>query len=292
MEKGKLVVIAERKFSEFFKKPDRFEASDVIYKDGFLYVVFDNLYQIAKIRLDLDPKKKGNELLGEKREEDSGYEGITFNPKSNRFYALVECAEYPDLSYRAKVHEYDSNFERRTDGWWLDFNFKENSNKGFEGLSWLERDGKEYLLALCEGNGCVGGIEGKTPGNGRIQVFEKVGGGWEYKTPIHIPSSIQFEDYSGLGLSGNRVFVTSQESSSLWIGTLKEQEWALEGEGTIYKFPTKDGHPLYCNIEGICEIPAQNVETRLVVVSDKLKKGKKEEHCGKKDESIHIFRVT
>src|SRR5262245_23332769 len=57
MEQGKLVVIAERKFNNFFKKPDRFEASDLIYNDGFLYVVFDNLYQIAKIRLDLDPKK-------------------------------------------------------------------------------------------------------------------------------------------------------------------------------------------------------------------------------------------
>jgi hypothetical protein len=136
MKEGQLVLVAERKFSDFFKKPNRFEASDVVYMDGYLYVVFDNLYQVARIRVDLDPKKKGNKFFGESRDGDSGYEGITFNRKSNRFYALVECAEYPDLSYRAQVHEYDRNFERRTGGWWLDFKFRENSNKGFEGITW------------------------------------------------------------------------------------------------------------------------------------------------------------
>src|SRR5262249_45347456 len=107
MEEGKIVAIAERKFSDFFKKPDRFEASDVIYQDGFLYVVFDNLYQIGKIRADLNHKKDGNELLGKARKKDSGYEGITFNQESNRFYTLVECLKYRDHTYRAKVHECD-----------------------------------------------------------------------------------------------------------------------------------------------------------------------------------------
>ena len=173
MEEGKIVAIAERKFGDFFKKPDRFEASDVIYSDGFLYVVFDNLYQVAKIRADLDPKKEGNELLGKARKKDSGYEGITFNHESNRFYTLVECLKYRDDTYRAKVHEYDLDFKPSTDEEWLDFDFDENSNKGFEGLSWINRAGKEYLLVLCEGNDCCGGKKGKKPGNGRIQIFEK-----------------------------------------------------------------------------------------------------------------------
>jgi hypothetical protein len=56
-----------------------------------LYVVFDNLDQIAKIRADLSPKKEGNELLGKTRKKDSGCEGITFNTESDRFYTLVEC---------------------------------------------------------------------------------------------------------------------------------------------------------------------------------------------------------
>jgi hypothetical protein len=105
MEKGKLVTIAEGKLGDFFEKLDRFEASDVIYEDGFLYVVFDNLYQIAKIRADLDPNKEGNELLGKSRKKDSGYEGITFNQESRHFSTLVECLKYRDHTYRAKVHE-------------------------------------------------------------------------------------------------------------------------------------------------------------------------------------------
>jgi len=169
MNEGKIIVIAEGKFGDFFKKPDRFEASDVIYRDGFLYVVFDNLYQIAKIRADLNPDKEGNELLGKSRKKDSGYEGITVNQESRRFYTLIECLKYRDRTYRAKVHEYDRDFKRNTN---------------------------------------------------------------------------------------DRVFVASQESSSLWIGTQKERQWAFEGERTIYKFPTKEGHALYCNIEGVCDIPA------------------------------------
>jgi hypothetical protein len=291
MKKGKMVPIAERKFSEFFKKPKRFEASGVFYKDGFLYVVFDNLYQVAKIRVDLNPKKKGNKLLGKSREGSSGYEDITFNPESKRFYTLVECAEYPDLSHRAQVHEYDSKFEQRTGGWWLDFNFHENSNKGFEGLAWMKRGGKEYLLALCEGNNCAGGNRGKKPGNGRIHVFEKTTRTWEPVAVLVIPPKVKFEDYASLGLSGNRVLVTSQESSSLWIGTLKDDRWAFEDDGRVYRFPMEDGRPVYCNIEGVCEIPAANRETLLVVVSDKRKKGKKTKRCSRKDQSIHLFRV-
>jgi hypothetical protein len=292
MEPGNMVVIAERKFSEFFKKTKRFEASGVFYHDGFLYVVFDNLYQVARIRVDLNPKKKGNDLLGKAGGQDSGYEDITFNPESNRFYALVECAEYPDLTYRAQIHEYDSKFERRTDGWWLDFNFLDNSNKGFEGLAWMKRGGKEYLLALCEGNNCAGGKEGKRPGRGRIHVFEKTTRSWEVVAALNIPPSVEFRDYAGLGLSGNRVFVTSQESSSVWIGDLKGDAWAFEGKGKVYSFPMKDGRLIYCNIEGVCEIPNANGETLLAVVSDKRKNGKKKKRCSDKDQSIHIFRLN
>jgi hypothetical protein len=292
MAEGKLVAVAERKFGEFFKKPKRFEASGVYYNDGFLYVVFDNLYQVAKIRADLDPDKKGNELLGEARDRDSGYEDITFNQESQCFYALVECAEYPDLTYRAQIHEYDSKFERRTSGWWLDFEFAENSNKGFEGLAWTKRGGKEYLLALCEGNNCAGGKKGRQPGGGRIHVFERKATTWEQAAEVVIPPSVDFEDYAGLGMSGKRIFVTSQESSSLWIGTLKDDQWTFENKGQIYRFPMKQGRPLYCNIEGVCEIPASNGEMLLAVVSDKRKKGKKKKRCSKKDQSIHIFRAT
>jgi hypothetical protein len=292
MEEGKLVVVAERKFSELFKKPKRFEASAVLYKDGFLYVVFDNLHQVAKIRPDLNPKNKGNELLGKPREEHSGYEGMTFNEESNHFYTLAECVEGFDGKYRARVHEYDANFEHRIDDWSLDYEFEKNSNKGFEGLTWMKRQGGQYLLALCEGNDCCGGKKGRKPGKGRIQVFEKTSKTWKRVGVLKIPPSIEFEDYSGLCLSRNRVLVTSQEASKLWIGRLKKDQWAFENDGDIYEFPREDGRPLYCNIEGVCEIPAGGNKTHVAVVSDKRKKGKKSKHCSAKDESVHIFRLT
>jgi hypothetical protein len=190
------------------------------------------------------------------------------------------------------VHEYDSNFECRTGEWWLNFDFKENTNKGFEGLSWMKRRGKQYLLAVCEGNNCAGGKKGTERGNGRIQVFEKKNRSWEHVAVLPIPSSVDSEDYTGLGVRGNRVFVTSQESSSLWIGILSDEAWTFENEGSIYHFPTKDGRRLYCNIEGVSEIPQQNGLACFVVVSDKRKKGQKKNLCSSKDQSIHIFRET
>jgi hypothetical protein len=45
------------------QKPKRFEASGGYDKDGFLYAVFGNRFQVAKIRVDLNPDKKGNEIL-------------------------------------------------------------------------------------------------------------------------------------------------------------------------------------------------------------------------------------
>ena len=169
---------------------------------------------------------------------------------------------------------------------------RNDSNKGFEGLAWMKRGGKEYLLALCEGNNCAGGKEGKKPGSGRIHVFEKTTGTWENVASLVIPPGVEFEDYAGLGLSGNRILVTSQEASSLWIGKLKKNQWVFESEGKVYRFPMKHGRPRYCNIEGVCEISSENGETLLAVVSDRRKKGKKTKRCSKKDQSIHIFRAT
>ena len=109
MEEGKIVPIAERNFGDFFKKPDRFEASDVIYKDGFLYVVFDNLYQIAKIRARPGSRKKrATNSSGKVERRIPGTRESRSIEESNRFYTLVECLKYRHHTYRAKVHEYDS----------------------------------------------------------------------------------------------------------------------------------------------------------------------------------------
>ena len=50
--------------------------------------------------------------------------------------------------------------------------------------------------------------------------------------------------------------------------TLKELDWEFENEGTIYQFRTKDGMPVYCNVEGSGEIRAHNRGMHLVVLSE------------------------
>jgi hypothetical protein len=102
MKEVQTVAIAERKFSDFFDITDRFEASDVIYKDGYFYVVFDNLYQIAKIRADLDPKKTGNRLLGKTADGHSGYEGITFDENQSTSMPSLSAPNIPIPGTEAK----------------------------------------------------------------------------------------------------------------------------------------------------------------------------------------------
>ena len=44
--------------------------------------------------------------------------------------------------------------------------------QGFESIQYLFTPNGAYLLGMCEGNFCVGGSEGKKPGNGRIVVSQ------------------------------------------------------------------------------------------------------------------------
>lgn len=60
------------------------------------------------------------------------------------------------------------------------------------------------------GNYCVGGEEGRDPGNGRIVVAEYNGGsgddcGWDVVKTVEIPSIANFVDYSGMAFRGDKV---------------------------------------------------------------------------------------
>lgn len=66
------------------------------------------------------------------------------------------------------------------------------------------------LLWLWLGNYCVGGAQGREPGNGRIVVAEynrKSGDecGWDVVKTVEIPSTANFIDYSGMAFRGNKV---------------------------------------------------------------------------------------
>ena len=154
-------------------------------------------------------------------------------------------------------------------------------------MSAVRWQGRDYLLALCEGNRCRAGRKGRTPGAGRIQVLQRSGAWWKPVATIALPSWVAFVDYSAVSVRGTRIAVVSQQTSRLWIGTLRFRDWTIAGRGSIYDFPRKGkGKPKYCTLEGLCWLSPRT----FVLVSD-LSKGDYAKRCRKRDQSIHVFRL-
>ncbi len=283
-----LKLVCESKISELMpgkQATDRFEASGVLVKDRHYFVVFDDRTEIARFSEDLVPGN-GNGLFGMAHGV-CGYEGITYNAAKRRFYLLVESHEHPNGHYQALIVEYDDEF-RYVKERFVDFTFR-SSNKGFEAVAYVRRNNRDYLLALCEGNKCKCGDKGRTPGGGRVQVFEKKKKAWLHFRTIALPGSVPFVDYSGMSIDNGRVAIVSQVNSMLWVGQFDEAGWTWRNAGEIYEFPRSgDGTIRYGNIEGVGWI----TRTRIVAVSDKRKKkNQPDEGLAEKDQSVHIFDI-
>jgi hypothetical protein len=282
-----LVLVEERKVSDYIDPPEGsrvLEASGVAAKDGYYYLIFDNIRRVARVHGGMDRRSRRHGWLGRARSGD-GYEDIAFNPGTRRFYLLIEGEKHPDGTYKAQIDECDEsgNYRRRR---WIDFGF-EKRNRGFEGLAAVRSDGQNYLLALCEGNKCAAGKKGRKPGGGRIHVLQPVGPTWKSITTVALPKSVKFEDYSAIAIHGTRIAVVSQQMSRLWVGTIRFRDWSIVGRGRIYDFPrTKKGRRKYCSVEGVSWISPRT----LVMVSD-LSKKNSPERCRKHDQSIHVFRI-
>jgi hypothetical protein len=263
----------------------RYEASGVLVKDGHYFVVFDDRTEIGCFSDDLQPKKT-NGLFG-MAHGDFGYEGITYNGAKQRFYLLVEARKHARGCYRASIVEYDDEFtylkERPAD-----FTFK-SSNKGFEAVAHVRRNGQDYLLALCEGNKCKCGSKGRKPGGGRVQVLEKKKKRWAHSGTIALPTTVPFVDYSGMSIDQGRVAIVSQVNSMLWVGQFDEAGWTWRDAGQLYEFPrSESGTIRYGNIEGVGWISP----TRIVTVSDRRKKkNQPDKGLSEKDQSVHIFDI-
>jgi hypothetical protein len=283
-----MTLVTDRKLSDLIAPPKGssvLEASGVIAKDGYYYVIFDNVRRVARVHPGLEPGSKKHSWLGGARDGE-GYEDIAFSPHTRRLYLLIEAEKHPDGTYKALIDECneDARFKCRR---WVDFPF-EKRNTGFEGLSAVRWRGRDYLLALCEGNRCRAGRRGRRPGGGRIQVLQRAGKVWRPVASIALPTSVKFEDYSAVSLRGARIAVVSQQTSRLWIGTLRFRDWTIVGRGTIYDFPrTKKGKPKYCTLEGLCWLSPRT----FVLVSDLCKTDFANRRCGKRDQSIHVFRI-
>ena len=266
--------------------PDpRLEASGVLAKDGLFYVIFDNLPHIACIGPELARAASDNHMIMQERGHREGFEDITCDPWSGRFYVLIESLRRGRGAYMAAVQEYDARF-RYIGSAWLDFPL-DRPNKGLEGLTCVHRDGRTYLLGLCEGNRCKGGPEGRVPGGGRIQVFLRGRRNWDRVDKIRLPETVLFEDYSGIAVSGDRIAVISQVSSALWLGHLAPDGWQVTGAGTTYALPRDaDRNIVYGTAEGLSWIAPDQV----VMCSDKAKPDQ-DHRCRAKDQSIHVFRI-
>jgi len=294
-----LELIEEHKLFELYpeeaaKKNDNLGASGVVRYEGHFYVVFDNLTQLARIPEDLSRNSADVPLLG--RQVDASIdpanlslEDIAYNDRDQRFYILAEASRDTEGVFRARVEVYSTQFLYQHSDW-LPFEFEE-ANKGFEGLTFVYRDGNNYLLALCEGNNCRSDAPGREPGGGRIQVFQERGEGWVHAGTINLPEAVQFEDYAALNIQDDRLAIVSQASQRLWVGTLAGSTWELvqpEGQAvadTLYAFPGDQLAP-YCNVEGIFWLAPDQV----VAVSDQAQNDQPPE-CRARDQSIHLFRL-
>jgi hypothetical protein len=263
----------------------KLEASGVLAKDGMFYAIFDNLPHIACISPELSRAAGGNHMIIQERGHRGGFEDIAHDPRTGRFYVLIESLPRDRGTFMAAVQEYDEDF-RYAGRAWLDFPL-DRPNKGLEGLACVHRGGRTYLLGLCEGNRCQGGAEGRVPGGGRIHVFRRGRRHWDRVAKIRLPETVQFTDYSGIAVADDRIAVVSQESSALWLGRLASDSWQVTDVGRSYALPrAADGSIVYGTAEGVSWIAPDQV----VMVSDKAKPDQ-DRRLRAKDQSIHIFRI-
>ncbi len=282
-----LKLVKEHKIYELLAEHDahdKLEASGVCFKDGYFYVIFDNSPHIARLESSLTIGHPANILLRQ-RGKSSGFEDIAYHERERRFLIIIEALIYGHKIYKSNIEEYDDDF-RYLESRWVDFVLT-RENKGLEGLTYLHRDGQDYALGLCEGNKCKGGKEGRKPGHGRIQIFQKGDEQWDHKGTIKLPKALQFEDYASLDVVNNRLAVVSQATSALWLGAFQENSWDFVDDGVIYQFPRNEqGKIIYCNIEGVAWITPHQI----VTVSDKRKR-EQAKKCKQKEQSIHIFNI-
>ena len=160
---AELLLLQEKKIAEILggQVDPRLEASGVLAKDGFFYVIFDNLADIACLNGQLTPDSGQNRMIQQWHGHQCGFEDIAYDRWSNRYYVLIESLRRSGGIFMAKVQEYDENLLYQSEAW-LVFPLQ-RPNKGLEGLTCIRRNGQTHLLGLCEGNKCEAGAKGRKP---------------------------------------------------------------------------------------------------------------------------------
>ncbi|KAK9824334.1 hypothetical protein WJX72_009522 [[Myrmecia] bisecta] len=270
----------------------KFEASGLEQLDGKFYVVFDSLRSLGYIDDQFQFRAKENRLIGEAGEE-SQWEGITYRPDTGNFLLIQESHSHNGsthpLAEEVKVAKDLSSYEV-VNRCRVDFELS-HENKGLESIHFHDKGDKgKYLLGLCEGNHCVGGHRGRDPGNGLMIVSKQKDDPdnctWAVDKKVKVPETAYFTDYSGMAFDGDRIGITSQEDSAIWVGTFDFDKMEFTDDpGEVYHFP-RDSHcdMVYCNIEGIKWLDRM----RIIVTSDRAKADQPYQ-CVAKDQSVHVF---
>jgi hypothetical protein len=246
-------------------------------------VVFDNLTDIARIDPSLRPADPGTDLVPVPIGGTEGFEDIT--AADDRCFALVESLPHPDGGFRPMIHELDPDL-RPVRARWVDVPVA-RPNKGLEGLGCVHRNGRLHLLGLYEGNWGLGGASGRRPGGGRIEVLVEGAQTWEPVATIRLPATLPFADYSAIAVRGDRLAVTSQRSSALWVGRLSASDWRVNGPGTVYLFPRdRLGRTMYGTVEGVTWLD----DDLFAVVSDRVKRNQPR-RLRATHESVHIVAL-
>ncbi len=278
-----LTIVTERKLSELTELPTdspALEATGVVAKDSCFYVVFGNVRRIARINSDLTRRSNTPAWFGRARAGE-GYQDIAFSPHTRRFYLLIKAEKHPDGTLKALIDECDEKGRYKLRRW-VDFPF-DQQNHGFEGLCAVRWKDCDYLLAL----GHRRPRPGRKPDGGQIYVLKRAGTVWKPIAQIALPPGVKFKNHSTVSLRGSQIAVISQQTSRLWIGTLKFGNWTISDPGAVYDFPrTKKGNPKYGALEGLCwRSPGSFVLVSGLCGRDDAKR------CRKREQSIHVFRI-
>lgn len=276
----KLELVREEKLHRLLpgkSKKSRLEASGIaLLDDTTALVVFDNLNQLARVDVSLEPRRTNRLHLAPS--PGTGFEEVAVDRDAGRVFCLIESLEDTDGHLRGFVVEYDATarFARLTR---LRIRL-ESENKGFEGLAFVRRGGREYLLTLSEGSRGTRAHRG----GGSIDVLVPAPeGNWRHSHRIRLSRNAEFDDYAAIDYRDGRLAVVSQSSARLWVARLDEEvRKVVAGSAAVYRFPKSS----YRNIEGIAWLG----EDTLIAVSDR-KKASQPARCARKDQSIHVFRI-
>ena len=106
-----LQLVKEQKLADLIDPPRAgavYEASGVIANGAHCSVVLDNVRRVARIALHLRHGSNDHQWVGTTRQGE-GYEAITYNRRTGRFYLMIEAQKHPDGTFKGAIDEYDDN---------------------------------------------------------------------------------------------------------------------------------------------------------------------------------------